>query len=133
MSSARPNQTYTMKYHCFDCINFAYKHAIKIQRKPIIWDESIIDKDIRQPECLPYVIQVWKNEAALYTLLDLGYPNIVSIKDYFNIGGKYSPKDFAFPDDSNILGYEVIWYTSESDNAYDVSSIKEFMLETKDF
>jgi len=115
-------------------LNFAYKQAIKYQRKPIIWNDLITDKNIRQPKCLPYVIQVWTNQEALDTILELGYPNIVSIADYFYIGNDVSsPKHFVFPDDPNIIGFEVVYFSSITDDPNDVEWVRDFIMETKDF
>jgi hypothetical protein len=115
-------------------LTFAAGIATKYNKTPIVWDDPITDKRIRQPPCQPFIVQVWQDIEALYIILNLEYKTIVSISKNFYIGNDVgTPKDFDFPDNENIIGFEICWFTSESDDTNDVSWIKSFMMETKDF
>jgi len=114
-------------------LTFAAGTATKYNKIPIVWDDVFTDARLRQPKCKPIVVQVWQDSESLDIILNLEYRAIVSIADYFYLGGKYSPKDYVFPNNENIIGFEVVFFTSESDDNEDVSWIKPFLMECSEF
>ncbi|KAH7085741.1 putative beta-hexosaminidase [Paraphoma chrysanthemicola] len=86
----------------------------------ILWDDPLTDeeKDINLTK--DWVIQTW-HDGATRPILDKGHRVIVSESDTFYIGNADEEKisSFEFPNHPNVLGYEVVWFTSEGDDPYD--------------
>ncbi|KAL5373694.1 hypothetical protein DPSP01_012493 [Paraphaeosphaeria sporulosa] len=86
----------------------------------ILWDDPLTDEGKRIDISKDWVIQTW-HDGASQEMLNRGYRVIVSESDAFYIGNADHDKigSFVFPDDSNVLGFELVWFTSEGDDPYD--------------
>ncbi|KAF3037807.1 hypothetical protein E8E12_005908 [Didymella heteroderae] len=86
----------------------------------ILWDDPITDegKDIDLSK--DWVIQTWHN-GSTQEVLDKSHRVIVSESDAFYIGNADEEKisGFEFPEDDKVLGFEVVWFTSEGDDPWD--------------
>lgn len=105
-------------------LTFAKNISTTFNKTPIIWNDPITSKNIKLTN---FVIQAWNN---LNTILSQNYKTIISVSDYWYVGGKYRPSQFIFPNNSNIIGAELCWFTSSSDGPYDLDWIKIYILET---
>ncbi|KAE8168543.1 putative beta-hexosaminidase [Aspergillus tamarii] len=86
----------------------------------IIWDDALTDPGKRIVLDRDWIIQTWHN-GVTQDVLDRGHRVIVSESDTFYIGNADADKlsAFQFPDHRNVLGFEVVWFTSEGDNPWD--------------
>ncbi|KAJ4381660.1 hypothetical protein N0V86_003024 [Didymella sp. IMI 355093] len=86
----------------------------------ILWDDPLTDEGKSVSISKDWVIQTWHNGAS-QDVLNKGHRIIVSESDVFYIGNADCDKitSFKFPEDPNVLGFEVVWFTSEGDNPYD--------------
>lgn len=107
-------------------LSFAKNIATQYNKTPIIWNDPITSKGVRTNN---FIIQSWDSVESLNTVLSLNYKTIVSVSDYWYIGGKYSPNRFVFPNNSNIIGAELCWFTSESDDPSDLLWIRNRIIE----
>jgi len=113
-------------------LKFSLNIANKYKKIPIVWDDIITNFKLNKSKYKSFILQVWQNIDAMNNALDLEYETIISLADYFYIGNDISsPKNFIFPDNKNIIGFEVVWFTSEGDDENDVSWIKDFIMECK--
>jgi hexosaminidase len=87
----------------------------------IIWDDPVTDKG----KCLniskDWVVQTW-HDGVTEEVLDRGHRVIVSEADSFYIGNSDYTKvsSFEFPAHRNVLGFEIVWFTSKRDNPTDI-------------
>ncbi|PYI18879.1 putative beta-hexosaminidase [Aspergillus japonicus CBS 114.51] len=67
-----------------------------------------------------WIIQTW-HSGVTQEVLRRGHRVIVSESDTFYIGNADADKisKFAFPDDANVLGFEVVWFISQGDDSWD--------------
>lgn len=107
-------------------LSFAKSISNMYGKTPIIWNDPITSKNIRINN---FIIQTWNNMESLNTVLSLNYKTIISVSDYWYIGGKFSPNQFVFPNNPNIIGAELCWFTSESDDPTDLLWIKDIIIE----
>lgn len=86
----------------------------------ILWDDPITDEEKDIEISRDWIIQTW-HDGVTQDVLDKGYRVIVSESDTFYIGNADCDKisSFAFPNNSNVLGFELVWFTSEGDDPYD--------------
>jgi hexosaminidase len=87
----------------------------------ILWDDPLTDGGKSINISKNWVIQTW-HTGATQVILDRGHRVIVSESDTFYIGNADDRKigSFVFPDDPNVLGFELVWFTSEGDDPYDI-------------
>ena len=143
------------KDYILPSLSYAYKIANTYNKTPIIWNDPITSKNIKQNEiiqhytltkkrypkywdhwnCLNmnkdelFIIQVWDSMKSLNYILSLNYKTIISVSKYWYIGGESSPSNFIFPINDNIIGAELCWFTSESDDPNDLEWIHKLILE----
>jgi hexosaminidase len=88
----------------------------------ILWDDPLTDEEKSIQLSKDWIIQTWHN-GATQDVLDKGHRVIVSESDAFYIGNADCDKisSFVFPDHTDVLGYEVVWFTSEGDDPYDLN------------
>jgi hexosaminidase len=86
----------------------------------ILWDDPLTDEGKSIDISKDWIIQTWHN-GATQEMLNRGHRVIVSESDAFYIGNSDYDKisSFVFPAHSSILGFEVVWFTSEGDDPYD--------------
>ncbi|CAG7558108.1 unnamed protein product [Fusarium equiseti] len=86
----------------------------------ILWDDPLTDEEKDVKISKDWIIQTWHNGVSR-DVLDKGHRIIVSESETFYIGNADSDKisSFAFPDSPNVLGFELVWFTSEGDDPYD--------------
>ncbi|KAE8370609.1 putative beta-hexosaminidase [Aspergillus caelatus] len=86
----------------------------------IMWDDALTDTGKRIALNRDWIIQTWHN-GVTQGVLDRGHRVIVSESDTFYIGNADADQlsAFRFPDHSNVLGFEVVWFTSEGDDPWD--------------
>ncbi|KAE8333204.1 putative beta-hexosaminidase [Aspergillus sergii] len=86
----------------------------------IIWDDALTDAGKRISLDRDWIIQTW-HDGVTQDVLDRGHRVIVSESDTFYIGNADAEKlsAFRFPDHSNVLGFEVVWFTSTGDDPWD--------------
>ncbi|KAB8271014.1 glycoside hydrolase superfamily [Aspergillus minisclerotigenes] len=86
----------------------------------IIWDDALTDAGKTIALDSDWIIQTWHN-GVTQDVLDRGHRVIVSESDTFYIGNADADKllAFRFPDHSNVLGFEVVWFTSTGDDPWD--------------
>lgn len=103
-------------------LNFALEQAELYNKIPIIWDDSIIERNINVSK--KFTIQAWHNNAT-NTLLKKKYKVIISEMDYWYIGGLHDMEimDFKFPNNNYIAGAELVWFTNFTDNPIDIDWI----------
>ena len=91
-----------------------------LQKSLILWNDPLTDEGKRIDISKDWIIQTWHN-GVTQELLNRGHRVIVSESDAFYIGNSDHDKisSFVFPDHSNVLGFEVVWFTSEGDDPYD--------------
>jgi hexosaminidase len=94
--------------------------SLQPNKKLILWDDPLTDKGKNISISQDWIIQTWHN-GATQDVLNKGHQVIVSESDAFYIGNANHNKikSFVFPVHSNVLGFEVIWFTSEKDEPYD--------------
>ncbi len=93
-------------------------------RTPILWSDPITDKNL--PLSQDFIIQCWQNEATLANVLDRGYRAIASPSATWYVGNA-SPEGLrkaCLPDHPNLLGAELVWFTSPADNPDDIEWIR---------
>ncbi|KIL85939.1 hypothetical protein FAVG1_10908 [Fusarium avenaceum] len=86
----------------------------------ILWDDPLTDEEKDINISSDWIIQTWHN-GVTQDVLDQGHRVIVSESKAFYIGNAdaNSISSFVFPDDQDVLGYEVVWFTSQDDDPYD--------------
>ncbi|KAF4955346.1 hypothetical protein FSARC_11880 [Fusarium sarcochroum] len=86
----------------------------------ILWDDPLTDEGKCIDLSKDWIIQTW-HDGATQEVLDKGYRVIISESDAFYIGNADCDKisSFVFPDHQNILGFELVWFTSEGDDPND--------------
>jgi hexosaminidase len=86
----------------------------------ILWDDPLTDEEKDINISKDWIIQTWHN-GVTEDVLNQGHRVIVSESEAFYIGNADSEKisSFEFPDDPDVLGFELVWFTSESDDPYD--------------
>ncbi|KAK7211086.1 hypothetical protein V2G26_018264 [Clonostachys chloroleuca] len=86
----------------------------------ILWDDPLTDKGKSIDISKDWIIQTWHN-GATQEMLNRGHRVIVSESDTFYIGNADHNKisSFVFPNHPNVLGFEVVWFTSEGDDPND--------------
>ncbi|KAJ4250160.1 hypothetical protein NW762_011973 [Fusarium torreyae] len=86
----------------------------------ILWDDPLTDEEKCINLSKDWIIQTWHN-GVTQDVLDKGHRVIVSESDTFYIGNADSKKisSFKFPDDPKIMGFELVWFTSEGDDPND--------------
>ncbi len=94
--------------------------SISPNKSLILWDDPLTDKGKRINLSTDWIIQTWHN-GATQGILNKGHRVIVSESDAFYIGNADSDKlsSFEFPNDPNVLGFELVWFTSEGDDPND--------------
>lgn len=87
----------------------------------IMWDDPLTDKGKNLNISKDWIIQTWHN-GATQKILNKGHRVIVSESDSFYIGNADHKKvtSFPFPDHSNLLGFEIVWFTSPGDHPDDI-------------
>lgn len=93
---------------------------IQPNKSLILWDDPLTDKGKNISISKDWIIQTWHN-GATQEVLNKGHRVIVSESEAFYIGNADHDKmtSFVFPDHPNVLGFEVVWFTSEGDDPYD--------------
>jgi hexosaminidase len=86
----------------------------------ILWDDPLTDEEKNVNLSKDWIIQTWHN-GVTRDVLNRGHRVIVSESETFYIGNADPDKlsSFAFPDDPNVLGFELVWFTSEGDDPND--------------
>lgn len=86
----------------------------------MLWDEPLTDPLKNITLSKDWIIQTWHN-GVTKEVLDKGHRVVVSESDVFYIGNADYEKvsGFVFPEDEKVLGFEVVWFTSEGDDAFD--------------
>jgi hexosaminidase len=86
----------------------------------ILWDDPLTDEGKSINLSRDWIIQTW-HDGVTRDVLNRGHRVIVSEADTFYIGNADEDKisSFAFPNHPNVLGFELVWFTSEGDNPYD--------------
>lgn len=86
----------------------------------ILWDDPLTDegKDISITK--DWIIQTW-HDGVTQDVLHKGHRVIISESSTFYVGNATQDRisSFNFPKDPNVLGFEVVWFTSEGDDPYD--------------
>lgn len=85
----------------------------------ILWDDPLTDegKDVNLSK--DWIIQTWHDDVT-QNVLDKGHRVIVSESSTFYIGNATQERisSFEFPSEANVLGFELVWFTSEGDDPY---------------
>jgi hexosaminidase len=86
----------------------------------ILWDDPLTDEEKTINLSKDWIIQTW-HDGVTQKVLNKGHRVIVSESDTFYIGNADEDKitSFRFPDNPNVIGFEVVWFTSEGDDPYD--------------
>jgi hexosaminidase len=86
----------------------------------ILWDDPLTDKGKNIKISKDWIIQTWHN-GVTKKVLDKGHRVIVSESNTFYIGNADYDKvsSFVFPKHANVMGFELVWFTSEDDDPYD--------------
>jgi hypothetical protein len=83
-------------------------------------DDPLTDKGKSIEVSNDWIIQTWHDGRA-QEVLKKGHRIIISETDAFYIGNADYDKvaSFLFPKDMNVLGFEIVWFTSEGNDPYD--------------
>lgn len=86
----------------------------------IIWDDPLTDEEKNVNLSKDWIVQTW-HDGSTEDVLDKGHRVVVSEADAFYIGNASAKKiaGFSFPCSPNVLGFELVWFTSEGDNPED--------------
>lgn len=86
----------------------------------VLWDDPLTDEGKSIDISKDWIIQTW-HDGATQEVLDKGHRVIVSESDAFYIGNSDRDKisSFVFPNHPNVLGFELVWFTSEGDDPND--------------
>jgi hexosaminidase len=86
----------------------------------VLWDDPLTDEGKNIDISKDWIIQTW-HDGITQKVLDKGHRVIVSESDTFYIGNADYDKviSFQFSNNPNVLGFEVVWFTSEGDDPYD--------------
>ncbi|KAJ4128975.1 hypothetical protein NW768_007500 [Fusarium equiseti] len=89
-------------------------------KTPVLWDDPLTDPEKKITLSKDWVIQTWHN-GVTNKILKKGHRVIVSEAETFYIGNADAEKiaKFKFPKDDKVLGFEVVWFTSEDDEVGD--------------
>lgn len=98
----------------------------KYNVKKIFWDDLITQNNIDLTEFFnvdEYIIQCWHSKQC--SKINKKHNIIVSDMDYWYIGGAHIDKlnKYNMLTDSNIYGYELVWFTNKSDDNTNISWI----------
>jgi len=88
----------------------------------IMWDDPVTDEEKNLDISKDWVIQTW-HDGATQKVLNRGHRVIVSESGTFYVGNADDKKVsmFQFPDHPNVLGFEIVWFTSEGDDPNDIN------------
>jgi hexosaminidase len=94
--------------------------SLEPKKTLILWDDPLTDEGKNIDISKEWIIQTWHN-GATQQVLNKGHRVIVSESDTFYIGNADGDKisSFVFPDHGNVLGFELVWFTSEGDDPND--------------
>ncbi|KAH8169346.1 glycosyl hydrolase family 20, catalytic domain-containing protein [Sarocladium implicatum] len=87
----------------------------------VLWDDPLTDSEKNIQLDKDWIIQTW-HKGTTQKILDKGHRVIVSESDAFYIGNADydTVSSFEFPEDPNVLGFEVAWFTSQGDDPEDL-------------
>ena len=95
--------------------------TLEPKKSVILWDDPLTDpeKDIQLDK--DWIIQTW-HEDTTQKMLDKGHRVIVSEANAFYIGNADydTVSSFKFPEDPNVMGFELAWFTSQDDDPKDL-------------
>ena len=88
----------------------------------ILWDDPRTDHVKKIKLDKDWIIQTWHNDVTR-SILNKGHKVIVSEMDSFYIGNASlnTISTFEFPRHRNVLGFEVVWFTSDTDEDSDIT------------
>ncbi|KAF4434801.1 Beta-hexosaminidase subunit A1 [Fusarium austroafricanum] len=91
------------------------------KKSVILWDDPLTDKEKNINLSKDWIIQTW-HKGTTQKVLDKGHRVIVSESNAFYLGNADAKKisSFKFPKSSKVLGFEVVWFTSEGDDPNDL-------------
>ncbi|KAF4986597.1 hypothetical protein FGRMN_10765 [Fusarium graminum] len=94
--------------------------ALSPNKSVILWDDPLTDSEKNVNISKDWIIQTWHN-GVTSKVLKKGHRVIVSEANTFYIGNADPDKiaAFKFPNDPKVLGFEVVWFTSQDDDPYD--------------
>ncbi|PVH91957.1 glycoside hydrolase family 20 protein [Periconia macrospinosa] len=86
----------------------------------VLWDDPLTDEGKNVRLSKDWIIQTWHNGVS-GEIVERGHRVIVSESDVFYIGNadKGKMEGFVFPEGERVLGFEVVWFTSEGDDPWD--------------
>ncbi|KAH7090003.1 putative beta-hexosaminidase [Paraphoma chrysanthemicola] len=86
----------------------------------LLWDDPLTDPEKHITLSKDWIIQTW-HDGVTQAVLNKGHRVIVSENAAFYIDNADYNKtsSFVFPNHQNVLGFEVVWFTSEEDDPYD--------------
>lgn len=95
--------------------------ALEPTKSAILWDDPITDSEKNIKLDKDWIIQTW-HEGATKKVLNKGHRVIVSEADAFYIGNADydTVSSFKFPKDPKVIGFEVVWFTSQGDDPKDL-------------
>ncbi|KAI8939812.1 hypothetical protein NX059_003550 [Plenodomus lindquistii] len=101
-----------------DYINFLKN--LSPDKQVIMWDDVVTDEGKNLGISKDWIIQTWHN-GSTQAVLDAGHRTIVSESQAFYIGNADANTiaNFQFPKNPNVMGFEVVWFTSPGDDPYD--------------
>ncbi|OAK99060.1 glycoside hydrolase [Phaeosphaeriaceae sp. SRC1lsM3a] len=101
-----------------DFINWL--HGLLPNKSLVLWDDPLTDEEKNINISKDWIIQTWHN-GVTRDILNRGHRVIVSEAETFYIGNADEEKieNFDMPNDPNVLGFELVWFTSEGDNPSD--------------
>ncbi|GKU11981.1 beta-hexosaminidase 2 [Fusarium langsethiae] len=99
---------------------FNWLKTLAPNKSLILWDDPLTDEEKRIKLSKDWIIQTWHN-GVTQGILKKGHRVIISESETFYIGNadRDTISSFKFPDSPNVLGFEVVWFTSEDDDPYD--------------
>lgn len=95
-------------------------HGLLPNKSLVLWDDPLTDEEKNVNISKDWIIQTWHN-GVTQDILNRGHRVIVSESETFYIGNSDEEKisSFQMPNNPNVLGFELVWFTSEGDNPND--------------
>lgn len=110
-----PHQT-LQRFYAHDLLSLLQTN----NRSMIVWDDLVSEKGLVLPSEM--TIQVWRDTANLMGILSSGHKVILSTSPTWYVGNATPEKlqSAPIPDHPNLLGTELVWFTSPSDDPHNL-------------
>ena len=87
----------------------------------IVWSDLLLDNGVNLSK--KFILQTWRNPKDVNAIIKAGYKTVISTSNVWYIGNATPNKikKYKFPISPLVLGAELVWFTSPSDDPSDLS------------